>query len=243
VSADKREHCASGKELRRICAGQVRSSAGSVGSKNAYLPGAVLPVPIVVSLAVGLTIVVLLRFGATQLATQHWGRLALLVGLAVLPVLTSVASVSYGVRESSTTRFCLSCHEMQDHGKSLFADNPRALAATHYQNRLIDRDNTCYACHADYGLFGDVKAKLDGLHHVWTHYIGHVPEKLALYRPYKSDNCLHCHEDGRRFQEALAHKPVLSELYGGSRSCLTCHVVAHDRDAVAAQRFWQAGAR
>jgi cytochrome c-type protein NapC len=201
----------------------------------------VLPLPIVVSLAVGLAIVILLRVGATQLVAHRWGRIALLVGLAALPLLTSVASVSYGIRESSTTRFCLSCHEMQDHGKSLFADNLRALAATHYQNRLIDRDKTCYACHADYGLFGDVKAKLDGLRHVWVHYTGKVPDKLALYRPYKSSNCLHCHEDGRRFQEAVAHRPVLSELHGGSRSCLTCHAIAHDRDSVAAQRFWQAG--
>ena len=202
-----------------------------------------LPIPIIVSLAVGLVIVVLLRFGAEPLVTNRWGRIALLVGLVALPLLTSTASVSYGIRESSTTRFCLSCHEMQDHGKSLFVDNPRALAATHYQNRLIDRESTCYACHADYGLFGDVKAKLDGLRHVWVHYLGKVPDKLALYRPYKSANCLHCHEDGRRFQEAVAHRPILSELSSGSRSCLSCHVVAHDRDSVAAQRFWQAGVR
>jgi cytochrome c-type protein NapC len=203
----------------------------------------VLPAAIIVALAVGLAIAALLYAGAGTLATLRWGRIVLLVGVVALPLLTSVASVSYGVRESSSTHFCLSCHEMQRHGKSLFADNPKALAAAHYQNRLIDRQKTCYACHADYGLFGDVRAKLDGLRHVWVHYLGQVPERISLYRPYQTRNCLHCHDDGRRFQEAPAHRPILGQLSDGTTSCLACHNVAHDLAGVAAGHFWQAGER
>ena len=61
---------------------------------------------------------------------------------------------------------------MQRHGKSLFADNRQALAATHYQNRLVERETICYSCHKDYAMFGDVTAKLNGLRHVWAHYVG-----------------------------------------------------------------------
>lgn len=199
-----------------------------------------LPLSIIIALAVALALVSLAYLGAPSLGALPWGRLALLVTLVALPLLVSTANLSYGFRESSQTRFCLSCHEMQPYGKSLFVDNRSALSAVHYQNRLIDRDQTCYTCHTDYALFGDAKAKLNGLRHVWVHYLGKKPEKLALYEPYASRNCLHCHDDARRFQEAPAHKFVLAELYAGTRSCLTCHKVAHDMNGVEHHQFWQA---
>ena len=140
-----------------------------------------LPSFVIAALLAGLAIVVLLYFGAGALAQHRWGRLALLIGIVALPLLVSAGGVSSGVRESSRTSFCLSCHEMQRYGMSLFADNRTALAAAHYQNRLVARDSTCYSCHADYALFGDVKAKLNGLRHVWVHYFKKVPEKISLY--------------------------------------------------------------
>lgn len=183
----------------------------------------------------------LLYFGAGALAGQRWGRIVLLVGLLVLPLLISAANLNYGFKESSRTQFCLSCHEMQSYGTSLFADDRRALPAVHYQNRLIDRDRTCYSCHTDYGMFGDVKAKMNGLRHVWVHYMGKVPEKIALYQPYQSASCLHCHDDARRFIEAVAHKPVLEALYAGKASCLGCHQVAHQMMKTPGdQKLWQA---
>jgi cytochrome c-type protein NapC len=129
---------------------------------------------------------------------------------------------------------------MQRYGASLFADNPAALSAVHYQNRLIDRDSTCYSCHADYAMFGDVKAKLNGLRHVWVHYFGRMPGKISLYQPYPAANCLHCHDDARRFVEAPAHQPVLDAVYQGKVSCLSCHNVAHDLKALEAHKLWQA---
>jgi cytochrome c-type protein NapC len=200
----------------------------------------VLPSLIIVALAAGLAIVALLYFGVGTLSASRWGRIALLVGIVALPLLLSAGSVSSGVHESSRTSFCLSCHEMQPYGMSLFADNRAALSAAHYQNRLVERDSTCYSCHADYAMFGDVKAKLNGLRHVWVHYFRKVPEKIALYQPYPSANCLHCHEDARRFVEAPAHQAVLGALTDGSTSCLGCHNVAHDMKAVAAHALWQA---
>jgi cytochrome c-type protein NapC len=200
----------------------------------------VLPTYIIVALTVGLAIVALLYRGAGTLAESRWGRTALMVGVLALPLLLSAGSVSYGVRESSKTTFCLSCHEMQPYGKSLFADNRSALSAVHYQNRLVDRDVTCYSCHADYAMFGDVKAKLNGLRHVWVHYFGTIPEKIALYQPYPSANCLHCHDDARRFLESPPHRPVLDALYAGKASCLSCHTVAHDLKMVEANKLWLA---
>ena len=199
-----------------------------------------LPVQLIVALVVGIAIVVLALVGTRALAGQTVGRVVLLVGLVALPVLLTAGNISYGVSESSTTRFCLSCHEMQRHGKSLFVDNRQALAAVHYQNRFVDRSTSCYSCHKDYAMFGDVTAKLNGLRHVWAHYIAGVPKKIELYKPYPNSNCLHCHDDARRFGEGVAHRPVLDALYAGTTSCLSCHRIAHDMAKVDADALWQA---
>ena len=199
-----------------------------------------LPTPIIIALLVGIAVVALVFFGAGALTGHTVGRIVLLVAVVALPVLLSAGNLSYGIHQSSSTRFCLSCHEMQRHGKSLFADDKQALAAAHYQNRLVDRETVCYSCHKDYALFGDVTAKLNGLRHVWAHYVSGPPAKLALYRPYPNSNCLHCHDDSRRFLEAAAHRPLLGTLYTGATSCLACHRVAHDMAKVDANQLWQA---
>jgi cytochrome c-type protein NapC len=199
-----------------------------------------LPIPVIVALAAGLAIIALLFFGAGVLSANTVGRVVLLVGLLALPLLLSAANYSYGIHQSSRTSFCLSCHEMRDHGKSLFVDSKQALAAFHYQNRLVDRETVCYSCHKDYAMFGDVKAKLNGLRHVWAHYVAGVPKKIELYQPYSNSNCLHCHDDARSFVEGVAHKPVLAALSNGSMSCLACHRIAHDMAKVDANDFWQA---
>jgi cytochrome c-type protein NapC len=202
------------------------------------MPGGTEQTLVTGALVIAIIVVALGLFGFRQLARTVWGRVALLVAAALLPVSVSLAGLRGGVAESSRTRFCLGCHEMQNHGRSLFVDNPRALAAVHYQNRLIDRDTACFSCHTDYAMFGDVKAKLNGLRHVSVHYLGTVPDKFALYQPYPNHNCLHCHEDGRRFIEAVPHQAVMAKLESGETSCLTCHNVAHDLEKVKGGMLW-----
>lgn len=199
-----------------------------------------LPLQLVVALVVGVVLVAMLMAGVRPLAGHAVGRIVLLVGLVALPVLLSVGNLSYGVSQSSTTRFCLSCHEMERFGRSLFVDNKQALAAVHYQDRLVPRESTCYTCHKDYAMFGDVKAKLNGLRHVWAHYVTGVPAQIKLYEPYPNSNCLHCHDDSRRFVEKDVHRAISSQLYAGSVSCLSCHRIAHDMAKVDAHQFWQA---
>jgi cytochrome c-type protein NapC len=198
---------------------------------------------VLVAMLIALAVAAGAYAGFRHLAIVRWGRLALLVAAALLPIAASVAGLQAGVAESSRTRFCLGCHEMQAHGRSLFVDDKRSLAAVHYQNRLIDRDRVCYACHTDYALFGDAKSKLAGLRHVWAHYTGQIPAQFKLYEPYKNYNCLHCHEDGRRYLEQPAHASALPQMASGQTSCLSCHNVAHDPVKVGKQELWGPGAR
>jgi cytochrome c-type protein NapC len=192
------------------------------------------------ALLIALAAAALVFFGASQLLSTVWGRRALLLGVAGLPIAATAGAFKTGIEESSRTRFCLSCHEMERYGRSLFADNRRALPAVHFQDRLIDRDNACFTCHTDYAMFGNVKAKLNGLKHVYVHYLGKVPEKMALYQPYPNYNCLHCHEDARGFLEAPAHQGVSTQIASGQLSCLKCHSMGHDLAAVDQHHFWQA---
>jgi len=194
---------------------------------------------VVWGLLIALLVAALGWVGFRHLAATVWGRVALLVAAALLPVSVSLASLRGGVAESSRTRFCLRCHEMQDHGRSLFVDEKQSLAAVHYQNRFVDRDTACYACHTDYALFGDVKAKINGLHHVQVHYLGAIPKEFKLYQPYSNKNCLHCHEDARWFTEQPVHQPLLAKLATGETSCLGCHNVAHDMEKVQGGVLWQ----
>lgn len=172
--------------------------------------------------------------------THPFGRIALFAGFAILPVSVGLSGLAVGIGKSSETEFCLSCHEMTDYGRTLFVDNPDALAAVHYQNRTIDRDHTCYRCHTNYALFGHVSAKFNGLKHVYVHYLGTIPEEIELYEPYPSSICLECHEDGRSYLESAGHEGELEALASGKKVCLECHDVAHDTESVAQKEFWQA---
>jgi|GEM_PF-1301081 len=239
VTPRSRARIASAFAPHEISATKPLTSDGAEASLR-ILAAAVLPLSLVVALGVGVVLVAMSLLGVRPLAAHAAGRIVLLVGLVALPVLLSVGNLSYGVSESSSTRFCLSCHEMERFGRSLFVDDKQALAAVHYQNRLVPRESTCYTCHKDYALFGDVKAKLNGLRHVWAHYVTGVPEQIKLYQPYPNSNCLHCHDDSRRFLDKEVHRAISSQLYAGSVSCLSCHRIAHDMVKVDAHQFWQA---
>ncbi|MEO0592820.1 MAG: NapC/NirT family cytochrome c [Myxococcota bacterium] len=193
-------------------------------------------------LVIALVAVLVAALGAASptFVSYRLGRIGLLAGIAVFPLFVAFGGLVVGVEQSSKTEFCLSCHEMTDYGRTLFVDNEEALAAVHYQNRLIDRDTTCYRCHTNYALFGHVSAKFNGLKHVYVHYLGEIPEEIELYEPYPNSICLECHEDGRSFLESEGHDGEIAALTSGETSCLECHEVAHDTESVDARNFWQA---
>jgi cytochrome c-type protein NapC len=179
-----------------------------------------------------------LYFASDQLAGSRAGRLAMLLGVLCLPFAALSTGATHAYQTSSSTEFCLSCHEMQGHGKSMFLDDPAALPAIHYQRRLVDRDRACFQCHTNYAMFGDVHAKIDGLRHVWVHYMEDAPQRLELYQPYPNDNCLHCHDDARGYIEAAPHRDQLDALLAGERSCLECHAGGHALPRLEEGELW-----
>jgi cytochrome c-type protein NapC len=174
------------------------------------------------------------------LTLRRAGRVFAFVAIVVVPVAAGFAGLHEHVERTKTVAFCTSCHVMQPYGRSLHADDVDHLAAQHWQYARVPRETACFACHTDYTLYGDYKAKLRGLRHVWVQYIGTIPSTIHLYRAYNNRECLHCHDGARSFVEAVTHKPELAAIRANSKSCLTtgCHATVHDVAHVDALAMW-----
>ncbi len=166
------------------------------------------------------------------------GRILVFSIFLVMPILALVAGTSTHLEKSKTTAFCLSCHVMEPYGKTLLIDDSdEYLPASHYQNNRITRDHACYSCHTTYTMFGDVRAKMNGFKHLLVNYVGTLPDEIELYEPYDNRECLHCHDDGRDFEDV--HEDDREDLITGETSCLECHDLAHPIDEVAGMEMWK----
>jgi len=111
------------------------------------------------------------------------GKILAFVAIFIFPALAGSMGASQHMQEATSTKFCTSCHVMQDYGKSLLIDDPTPLPAAHFQNNRVPRDRACYTCHTTYTMFGGMKSKLRGLRHVYIQYFGKIPDKIELYTP------------------------------------------------------------
>lgn len=189
-----------------------------------------------VGISLALIAVVLRR---PSLTTASGGRILAFVALLLLPLLATAVGLSAHVEHSKSTAFCLSCHVMEPYGQSLRVDDAAWVPARHFQNHLVPRDRACFTCHTDYTMFGDAKAKLRGLRHVWVYYVGKVPEKIELYEPYNNRECLHCHAGARSFEESDLHRDLRAELGANTTSCLECHDMTHEVAELEGKPRWQ----
>jgi len=191
-----------------------------------------------VIVAIALVALLVLRPGLTA---ARGGKMLAFVGYFVLPVAALWGGYQLHMEHSKSTKFCMSCHVMEPYGQTLLLEDSDYVAASHYQNRRIDRDHACFTCHTNYTLFGDYKAKLGGLRHVWVYYAGQIPEKIELYEPYQNRECLHCHGGARSFVEA--HAEDLPSLESNETSCLDCHDQFHPVDQVAELAKWEGASK
>jgi len=161
------------------------------------------------------------------------GKILAFISLFIFPILAGSMGAAEHVEHSKTTEFCLSCHVMTDYGQSLRVGDKGSIPAVHFQNHLVPPDQACYTCHTDYAMYGDVRAKLRGLRHVYVQYAGKVPETVKLYTPYNNRECLHCHLGAKSFEEGVVHNQdpeTLPKIKSNQLSCTTsgCHEVVHN---------------
>jgi cytochrome c-type protein NapC len=172
------------------------------------------------------------------------GKILAFVAMLIFPLLAGEIGAATHLEHSKQTTFCLSCHVMENYGKSLRVDDRSYIPAVHYQNKLVPSDQACFTCHTDYAMFGDVRAKLRGLKHVYVQYLGKVPEKPKLYTPYNNRECLHCHLGARSFEEGATHlqdPKTMPAIKSNQMSCSTseCHSTIHNVDKLKEATFWK----
>jgi hypothetical protein len=163
-------------------------------------------------------------------------KLVLLAGIGLLPLATATTGNVAGFEATKARRFCGSCHVMTPYKRD--SEDPRsaALAARHARNDLFGEDN-CYACHADYGMFGTIVTKLGGLRHVYEytlHYrtmpLDEARDKIHIRKPFSNASCMHCHStQGPSWNAIKEHASLLDRLRADKISCASagCHGPAH----------------
>ncbi len=179
-----------------------------------------------------------------SITSTRGGKILAFVALLVFPVLAGGMGVNEQIARSKNTQFCLSCHVMEDYGRSLRVDDRSFLPAIHFQNNLVPRDNACFTCHTDYTMFGDYQAKLRGLKHVYAYYIGTPAQPIKLYIPYNNRECLHCHLGSRSFEESEAHAKdpqAMAQIKQNQLGCTTsgCHNIVHSVTQLNDSPIWK----
>lgn len=164
-------------------------------------------------------------------------KLTLLFGLGVLPAITAAATTAGGLETTTHREFCGSCHVMGPYYDNASDPHAQSLSARHSRNPYFG-GQSCYVCHADYGMFGYALTKVGGMRHVYEYYLGgyrsmsleEAKHAIHLRKPYDNHNCRQCHtttlHDWRRVPE---HKSLEGELGKNQVSCASagCHGYAH----------------
>ena len=159
----------------------------------------------------------------------------LFVAVGLVPMMVAFLAFAHGLESSTSVQACGSCHVMTPFVADLKNVNSDTLAATHFKNRYI-QERQCYTCHSDYGLGGTIRAKFDGLGHVWRYTTGTYEQPIKIARPYPNVRCLGCHAASQKFVKSAGHpKEAMPELVSGKTSCLDCHTPAHPAQAKAAR--------
>ena len=155
--------------------------------------------------------------------TYHW---LLLLGLFVLPLTATLSTTATVMEGTKSVQACASCHVMHPFVNDLKNPNSPTLAARHYRNNWIARDQ-CYACHVTYGATGTLAGKRDGFRH-WVYYITNTYSDPIKYTgSYENSNCLACHGQPTTWQQVKSHQALAEEFSTDRIACIRCHGPPH----------------
>jgi cytochrome c nitrite reductase small subunit len=172
------------------------------------------------------------NIGIARVPALVFARLVALMALIVLPA-GAVFLANYhtfeGVHE---VRACASCHVMLPMVNDMQDPGSETLAALHYKNKWI-AENQCYHCHSDYGLGGDLEAKMTGFRHLARYTTRTYSEPIVARVKVDNNGCLHCHEGTPKWMAVPEHIESHKDLVANEVRCLDCHGEAHP---TAAQR-------
>jgi nitrate/TMAO reductase-like tetraheme cytochrome c subunit len=161
----------------------------------------------------------------TLTQSAFWKLLAF-VGIVLVP-LAAIGLANYHTLEGThKVSACASCHVMLPMVNDMKNAASNTLAARHFKNHWIP-ENQCYECHSDYGLNGNLEAKMEGYRHLARYTTRTYQEPIKIRGYFHNDNCLKCHQDMPLFEAVKSHQSVRVLLDTSSMSCLNCHGQAH----------------
>lgn len=180
--------------------------------------------------------VLLLWFFVRRPALTRSTKLVLLFGIGVFPLATAGTGNIAGYHATKETQFCGSCHVMTPYADDSTNLASTSLAARHARNEAFGHEN-CYACHADYGMFGTITTKIGGMRHVYEylfHYRNTPNEafqaEIEIRRPFRNATCMRCHSTRNPlFNKIGDHVSTQDDIRSGKVSCASegCHGPAH----------------
>jgi hypothetical protein len=163
-------------------------------------------------------------------------KIALLLGIGILPLTTAATGNVAGFEATKQTNFCGSCHVMTPYRTDSHDVTSTSLASRHARNDLFGHEN-CYACHANYGMFGTIVTKMGGMRHVYEYTFNYrnmpLEEFLAtieIREPFPNSTCMHCHSTyGPTWNQVGDHASTIDAVRAGTISCASegCHGPAH----------------
>lgn len=158
-------------------------------------------------------------------------KIWLFAGLGPLPLTAALIGNVSNFELTKERRFCGSCHTMDMYAEDAADPKSATLASIHSKNPYFGNES-CYVCHADYGMFGMVVTKLGGMKHVWYYYTedweapDHPPP--VIQKPYSHEACKQCHPPERAHQP-LEHQVHKDKILKGEVGCTAagCHGRPH----------------
>jgi hypothetical protein len=184
----------------------------------------------------GLSALLALWYLVRRPALSRATKLVLLAGFGLFPAATATTGNYADFEATKARRFCGSCHVMTPYARDSEDPTSTTLAARHARNALFGDEN-CYACHANYGMFGTALTKLGGMRHVYEyvlHYrnvsLEEARETIHIREPFENSTCMHCHSTETPTWNAVnEHASLLPRLRDGEVSCASagCHGPAH----------------
>jgi nitrate/TMAO reductase-like tetraheme cytochrome c subunit len=194
------------------------------------------PLTIFALICAGIAATILVAYLVLQPHLVGATKLWLLLGLGVFPLGVAAAGNVQGFEATKERKFCGSCHVMIPHASDSEDPKSVSLASRHARNKLFG-DANCYACHADYGMYGTILTKLGGMRHVWLYVtefhsmpLEEAKKVIHLRKPFPNENCMQCHSTQLLvWQRVPDHRSSLEDVRTGRMSCASagCHGYAH----------------
>jgi cytochrome c-type protein NapC len=195
------------------------------------------PYVVVAAGAAALSVALLLWHLVRRPPLTRTTKLLLLLGIGILPLITAGTGNIAGYEATKARTFCGSCHVMTPYLDDAISPYSVSLAARHNRNQHFGPES-CYVCHADYGMFGTVTTKMGGMKHVYlylTEFHAYTFEealpKIHIAKPFPNDTCIRCHSTAVPSWLAVGdHASMLDEIRANQVSCASegCHGPPHE---------------